>query len=220
MLSHAFSLSLSPSVLRSSYHEDVLNLTVSSQTGIAPSRPASAGGTSRGFTKYLHVLNTSFDQPFLGPIHIPAHVKFTCYSNLIQLFGVTPSFLGEISRFHCQEIIVPCTPFQANTSLNILQAPQGTTCAPYYQVPDVLGTLPQQDIYWLCGHFLYLGLPANWAGRCAPVVADRHSYVVTAINIQHHLCPSRLRRSPADPHDPMSIYIESQSVFGMTGEIV
>ena len=193
--------SLFPDILSSNYQDAVLNQTVRPLTGITPPRPPPAGQGNRNFSKYFHVVNSKFEQPFLGPVHIPAHVKFTCYTNRNGILGAVPIPVGETSRFHCQEVIVPCTPFQANKSLNISQAPPGTRCAPYYQAPDMLGTLPQQDLYWLCGHFLYLALPPNWAGICAPVVATGHSYVVTTSNIQLHLKGTRHHRSADQPHD-------------------
>uniref|UniRef100_A0A3Q3B0V4 Uncharacterized protein n=1 Tax=Kryptolebias marmoratus TaxID=37003 RepID=A0A3Q3B0V4_KRYMA len=108
-------------------------------------------------------------------------------------------FLGNIPHTHCKTVFVPCTLYANNDSLNSSQAPPQTTCSPYYHVPDVLGTLPQIDLYWLCSYFLYLALPENWAGRCAPIIATEHSYVVSAVKVTNQ--NRRVPRSVTVPHD-------------------
>ncbi|XP_063049715.1 LOW QUALITY PROTEIN: endogenous retrovirus group PABLB member 1 Env polyprotein-like, partial [Engraulis encrasicolus] len=50
-------------------------------------------------------------------------------------------------------------------------------CAPYN---CITGTPVLSGVYWVCGHKLYLKLPPDWGGDCAPAQVTDHTYVVSA----------------------------------------
>lgn len=64
--------------------------------------------------------------------------------------------------------------------------------------PRVNGTFVIDKLYWLCGSQVYLRLPPNWGGLCAPIHLTDHTFIVSAIN-----ATTRKQRSLINvaPHD-------------------
>lgn len=69
-----------------------------------------------------------------------------------------------------------------------------------------MGTLPQIDLMWLCGMYLYL--PPNWVGCCAAVVSSEHSYFVSASS---HTGQRRRRRGVFKPQDCVWMLLKTTS---------
>lgn len=115
---------------------------------------------------------------------------------IVPLFPALQLNWGKLPRGYCSVLLSPCTRLHSNLSLNASQAVPRSTCAPYFTVPDVLGTFAQTDVMWLCGYNMYVKLPPNWAGIWALVIPADHSFIISAM----HRSKRRQRRSFA-PHD-------------------
>lgn len=62
------------------------------------------------------------------------------------------------------------------------------------------GTIPVDGYFWMCGHRIYLSLPPQWKGICAPVKVTDHTYLVWAVNDNSSLRMKRMIHDVA-PHD-------------------
>lgn len=126
-------------------------------------------------------------EPIFGPVHIRPGTKFTCYAQPLhrsQIIATTltsdPTYVGQVPSGFCSVTFVPCTSLPNSPELNDTQAPPGTKCAPYFSVPDIMGTLPTEGHMFLCGYSMYDSLPKFWIGRCAAVLPADHSFIVSA----------------------------------------
>ncbi len=143
----------------------------------------------------------TLSEPYSGPVHIFSSTRFPiCYTGKgLTHLGLAYS-LGSVLSSHCLTIVSPCLPNVSNPSqLNTTQAlklkGRQSTCVPYYQAVDYMGTFPSVNYTWLCGYYLYHALPVSWEGVCAPAVLQHHTYIVSLVPHRH------VRRSPFKPHD-------------------
>ncbi|XP_055358545.1 syncytin-1-like [Betta splendens] len=183
---------LYPDTLRSLVSPDAFYASFRGQTkGLVPRPPPYQG---RNYTRFLSA-NFSTDILF-DHVPFPPQFKGHCFQSssfsLLKNKDLAIS-VGEVPLKHCQTVKMPCT--RSATHFNTSEAPKGVQCVPYYDGPDFMGTLPQSDINYVCGHTIYVHLPPNWVGRCAPVYVSDGSYVITPQQMTHK---GRLRKREMD----------------------
>uniref|UniRef100_A0A672FSJ2 Uncharacterized protein n=1 Tax=Salarias fasciatus TaxID=181472 RepID=A0A672FSJ2_SALFA len=152
----------------------------------------------RNVTKYMP-LNWTSNNVVMSGVPIPHDADLTCYSTKVSL-SRSRTTMGFIPLRFCNRVLSPCFKL-ANGSYNTSQAGYNTTCISLCQGPDFLGTLAQSDFYWLCGHTVFVNLPVNWEGRCAPVTLSENSYVVTGVPRPPSTSSRRKRTLKIPPHD-------------------
>lgn len=177
---------LYPDVLRSFWADGLLDVVDSDSNR---QKPYSNG---RNFSQFLSLNWTT--TTLLTGINPPELSQFDCVYNNVVVGGSVK--LGRIRKKYCRDITTPCS---KNTNGTFKDQVAGVRCVPYFYSPDLTGTYPQRDVYYLCGDTIHIALPVNWEGRCALVDLLDGSYVVDA-----QPAMSRSKRSPTDPHD--SIY--------------
>ncbi|XP_055368945.1 uncharacterized protein LOC129604857 isoform X2 [Betta splendens] len=183
---------LYPDTLRSLVSPDAFYASFRGQTkGLVPRPPPYQG---RNYTQFLSA-NFSTDILF-DHVPFPPQFKGHCFQSssfsLLKNKDLAIS-VGEVPLKHCQTVKMPCT--RSATHFNTSEAPKGVQCVPYYDGPDFMGTLPQSDINHVCGHTIYVHLPPNWVGCCAPVYVSDGSYVITPQQMTHK---GRLRKREMD----------------------
>ncbi|XP_023808666.1 uncharacterized protein LOC101166204 isoform X3 [Oryzias latipes] len=112
-------------------------------------------------------------------------------------------FLGTLPTKMCHELLVPFTVQIINDRVShgyAVPCPRGRCVG---SNPDLMpgnnGTYVVDQMFWLCGQALYLSLPRDWSGICAPVKVTDHTFIVSAVHEPH----LRHRRNLIDvkPHD-------------------
>ncbi|KAK7925083.1 hypothetical protein WMY93_007393 [Mugilogobius chulae] len=177
--------SLLPATLISRVKPRVLGRTLWSLLHVAPPIP-----NETSLNKLKPQFRTTTDSgmtPIFGPVHIKSGTKFVCYAQTIPQLQLvqanvtdSPVYVGNIPELYCSVTYTPCTYNKGSYRLNTTQASPGTVCAPYFTVPDFLGTSPTDDFMFLCGYNMYEHLPVGWVGRCAAATPADHSYIVSA----------------------------------------
>uniref|UniRef100_A0A3B4B9G1 Uncharacterized protein n=1 Tax=Periophthalmus magnuspinnatus TaxID=409849 RepID=A0A3B4B9G1_9GOBI len=137
-------------------------------------------------------------------------LNFLCYTQIrseeqLITANVTrkPVYVGKLRLIYCSVVYSPCTYFPGSFKLNVSQAAPGSFCAPYYAIPDVLGTVPSEGYRFLCSYGMYDCLPQGWICRCAAAILADHSYILPALPHAAPTTKCALSVPEMAPHDPL-----------------